>query len=333
MSRMLFHSSRTTRCEASYRVPGDAIHLRTNDPRILLLADRIWDRVPRGAPSALPAATPLAFAIDVFPAGDDMPPPSPLVERWRVGTDQAELSVDGGQLHVRIDGVAGQLVGRVSAALVACQGADVARLLLETPAAALLARRGYGALHAGAVVGPVGAVVIRGSAGAGKSTLVAAAYRSGLSVLGDESVLVARHDPDDLLCAIRDVTLLPDSRRILGLDDAGTVPAGGTEDKRRLDLFSSSTPAARRARRAATVVLGSRNGGAARIEPLTPEAFLREFRQGEIAQEQQWSRTPEHIAEHWSRNGAFRLSGAADLAGAVALLMHLVSRPAAAGPA
>jgi hypothetical protein len=126
--------------------------------------------------------------------------------------------------------------------------------------------------------------------------------------------------------------VLPDASRFLGLDDALTAPAGGPEDKRRLDLFSSSTPAARRARRVATVLLGSRNGGPARLEPLTPETCLREFRRGEIAQEQ-WSGTPEHIAEHWSRSGAYRLSGAADLGAAVALLTDLVSLPAVARPA
>jgi hypothetical protein len=145
-------------------------------------------------------------------------------------------------------------------------------------------------------------------------------------------VLAARTDPDELLAAVRDVTVLPDARRLLGLDDVLTAPAGGIERKRRLDLFSSSTPAVRRARRVATVLLGSRHGGAARLEPLTSEAFVREFRQGEIVQEQ-WSGTPEHIAEHWSRNGAYRLSGAADLVGAVALLADLVSQPAAARPA
>jgi hypothetical protein len=275
----------------------------------------------------------LVFEIEVSPAGDDMPPAQPLEERWSVGTDHAELSVGEGLLRARIDGARGNLVGRVSAGLVMHEPALVARLLLETPAAALLARRGYGALHAGAVVGPGGAVVIRGSAGAGKSTLVAAAHQAGLSVLGDESVLAARNDPDELLCAIRDVTLLPDARRLLGIDDARTTPAGGTEGKRRVDLFSSSTPAVRHARRVATVVLGSRNGGPARLEPLAPETFLREFRDGQIAQEQQWSGTPAHVAEHWSRNGAYRLSGTADLVGAVALLTDLVASVAAAWPA
>jgi hypothetical protein len=162
--------------------------------------------------------------------------------------------------------------------------------------------------------------------------LVAAAHRSGLSVLGDESVLAARNDPDDLLCAVRDVTLLPDARRLLGIDDSLTTPVGGTEGKRRVDLFSSSTPAVRSARRVATVVLGSRNGPA-RLEALTPDAFLREFRRGEIVQEQQWSGTPGNVAEHWSQNGAYRLSGAADLVGAVALLTDLVARAAMVWPA
>ena len=333
MLRSLLRSNRTTRHEASYVVPRDAIRLRTNDPRILALADRLWDQAPAGVGAARRVPAPLALAIEVFPADEDAPLPSSLEERWSVGRGDAELSLGDDHLHARIDGAGAQLVGRVSAAMVARRPSDVARLLLETPAAALLARRGYGALHAGAVVGAGGAVVIRGSAGGGKSTLVAAAHRSGLNVLGDESVLVARNSPDDLLCAVRDVTLLPDAWRLFDLDDSLTTPMYGTEGKRRLDLFSSSTPARRRARRVATVLLGSRNDGPARLEPLAPETFLREFRRGEIAQEQQWSGTPEHIAEHWSRRGAYRLSGAADLAGAVALLTDLVSQPAAARPA
>ena len=318
--------------DTSYVVPRDVIRLQTNDPRILALADRLWDRAPAGTGVARRVPAPLGFAIEVAAGENDPRAPRRLEERWSTGTDYAELSV-GDDVRVRIDGARGQAVGRVSARLLADQPSQVARLLLETPAAALLARRGYCVLHAGAVTGAGGAVVIRGSPGAGKSTLVAAAYRSGLDVLGDESVLAARSDPDELLAAVRDITMLPETRRMLGFDDFHTVPTGGSEGKRRLDLFSSSSPAVRRGRRVATVLVGLRNGGPARLEPLTPEAFRREFRQGEIPQEQEWSGTPESVAEHWSRNGAYRLSGTADLAGAVALLANLVSRPAAARPA
>ncbi len=293
-------------CEAAYVLPRDAIRLRTDDPRIVSLADRLWDRALDGAPRDRPERTPIALTIDVSPAEAGTP--------LRVGE----------QLWARIDCARGTLDARVASALVAERPSLVARLLLETPTGALLARRAYGVVHAGAVVGTAGAVVIRGAPGAGKSTLVAALHRAGLGVLGDETVLVARHDPDELLAAVRDVTLLPSAARLLDLEDAVTATGHGTEEKYRLDLFASSAPAARRARRAAAVLLGPRNGGPARLEPLAPSEFLEEFRHGEIQQER-WSGTPQHIAAHWSQRNAYRLSGAANLGGAVSLLLGLVA--------
>jgi hypothetical protein len=147
-----------------------------------------------------------------------------------------------------------------------------------------------------------------------------------LECSGDETVLVARENPDDLLAAVRDVTLLPDAAELLKLQ-AELVPASTRpEEKLRLDLFPSSSPAARRARRIATVVLGARNSGPARLEPLNADAFMEEFGRGDIAQEQ-WSGTPKNIASYWARTGAYRLSGAADLRGAVGLLSELVEHP------
>ena len=330
MSRTLSSSPpRTLRHEASYSLPRDVIRVVTNDPRILLLADRLWDRASRVAVAARQVPAPLALAIEVSAGDEALGIPAHLDERWSVATDDAELSI-GDHLHARIECAQGRFVGRVSAALISDHPDLVTRLLLEAPAATLLARRSYAVIHAGAVAGPAGAVVIRGAPGAGKSTVVAAAHQAGLRVLGDESMLVSRSDPDDLLSAVRDLTLLPGAARMLGLEAATTATRAGGEDKRRLDLFSSSTPLARRARRVATVLLGPRNGGPARLEPLTPESFLEEFRLGAIAQER-WSGTPEHIAVHWSRRRAYRLSGAADLAGAIELLASLVTPLAAVG--
>ena len=145
----LFHSNSAPRREASYVLPRDAIHLGTNDLRLLALADRLWDRASAGSgpDGGVPAS--LAFTIDVLPAADDPPPVEPLEERWNIGTDIVELAI-GDHLHARIDCGRGSLAGRVSAGLIAEQPSLVARLLLETPAAVLLARRGYGVLHAGA---------------------------------------------------------------------------------------------------------------------------------------------------------------------------------------
>jgi hypothetical protein len=74
------------------------------------------------------------------------------------------------------------------------------------------------------------------------------------------------------------------------------------------------------------VLLGRRDGPA-RLEPLDPPAFQREFRAGAI-REESWGDVPPGVAEHWSRIGAYRLTGAADLAAAVDLVAHLAGHHA-----
>jgi hypothetical protein len=200
----------------------------------------------------------------------------------------------------------------------------LARTLLEAPAAVLLARRGWRALHAGAVRGPKGAVVVRGGSGAGKSTLVAAAHVSGLNVLGDESLLVSRADPDDLASSVRELTLREDSATLLGLL-SNTEPAfSGGEAKLRVDLFALSRPASRAAGRVSTLLLGPRAPGPARLVPLSPSEFLEEFARGEIPQEDVDGGAGA-IARAWAGAGGMRLDGASDLQGAVALLKELVT--------
>ena len=193
---------------------------------------------------------------------------------------------------------------------------------VEAPAAVLLGRRGWQVLHAGAVVGPRGAVVVRGPSGAGKSTLVAAAHRAGLGVLGDESLFVSRDDPDSLSASVRDLALREDSARLLGIFDATEPAFTGREKKRRIDLFGGSAPPNRRASRAATVLLGPRKPGPARLAPLKGVAFLDAFRSGAIPQERPGD--PDAIANAWAAEG-WLLSGASDLDGAVRLLEDFVT--------
>jgi hypothetical protein len=313
--------------ESVYRVSPDLIVLRTNDARLSALADRLWFRASRA--QRVPAATPIILTIRVESRSRRWP--EQLKERWRVEPDRAELTV-GSWLRARIDFRRARLAARIASSLPELEPGLIARLLLETPSAALLARRAYAVVHAAAIVGPAGAVVIRGAPGAGKSTLAAAAFQAGLDILGDETVLVSRSDPDELLAAVRDLALLPSSTRLLGLQGAVTSTTPSKERKDRFDLLSSSHPGTRRVQRVATVLLGSRSPGPARLERLEPEVFVREFQRGAIPQER-WSGTPDYIAERWSRGQAYGLNGSEDLAGAVELLRGLVSAPAVANRA
>jgi hypothetical protein len=292
------------------------------------LADRLWTRAARDAhiEHRIPAALSLTIEVHSTPDAHRL---APVEERWIVEPTQVEVSV-GSELHARIDRPAGRMVARVSDRFVTDRPSFVARLLLETAVAVMLTHRAYAVLHAGAVVGPAGAVVVRGAAGAGKSTLIAAAYRGGFGTLGDETILAARDDPDDLLAAVREVTLVPDAARLLGLSHVlAPVRAGPNRElKERLDLLDESSPGRRHARRAATIVLGPRNAPVARLEPLSPDEFLRAFGQGDIVQER-WSGTPPAIAAAWAERDVYRLSGTRDLTGALALLRNLVALPAA----
>jgi hypothetical protein len=297
-------------------VPRDRIEIAADDPLLLALADRVWL-------SGLPAtrAAPWRHAslrITIETRAHPVPATVrlDLEEHWMLGPDWAEVRL-ADVLAVEMDTVNGRATGWVRDGFAAAHPGLAARLLLEVPSAVLLERRGYLAVHGGAVAGPGGAVVIRGAAGAGKSTLIAAACLAGLDVLGDESILVARDDPDELLAAIREISLEADTVALLDLGHA-VVPAA--RGKARWDLNpAAATP--RSCRRAATVVLGPRPGPA-RLDRLDAEAFRREFRLGAI-REEQWGGMPALVADAWARAGSYRLSGTDDLPGAVRLLADL----------
>jgi hypothetical protein len=277
----------------------------------LALAETLWEPGAEGGPA------PIRFDVAVH-AG---PAAGPLPERelvWTRRSDGWQLAL-GDLLRVRIGLEQARVSAEVSRGLLAGSPTLAARYLLEAPATALLSRRRWQILHAAAVVGPRGAVVIRGGPGAGKSTLAAALAREGLSVLADESLLVAREDPEDLAAGVRDLTLLPDGAELLGLLDRTEPAFTGGEGKRRVDLWTGTSPAARRARLAAAVLLGDRDRTPAVLVPLKAEAFAAAFRDGEIPQERDGA-DPDAVARAWGARGGFRLDGARDLAGALRLL-------------
>lgn len=297
--------------------PRDRLVLTSDDLSPLALAEKLWDDAPGfdGGPA------PIRFEVGVRPG----PPAGGVPERdlaWTRDDDGWELAL-GDLLHARIDFAGARVEARVSRWLLSADPALAARYLFEAPAAALLSRRKWQALHAAAVVGPRGALVIRGAPGAGKSTLAAALAERGFSILADESLLVAREDPEDLAAAVRDLTLRDDAARFLGVLDRTRPAFSGGEPKRRIDLFPESAPGARRARLAAVVLLGDRGRTPPALVPLSAEAFAAAFRDGEIPQERDGA-DPCHVGRAWGVRGGFRLDGARDLAGAVSLLAERV---------
>lgn len=302
----------------SFAVPGDAILLESNDGRVLRLAEKLWERVEGG--SANGGA--IDLCVTVRPGRAAGPVPDRQLA-WELGENVYAASI-GSSLELRIDLANARVHAEVSAGLLEAAPSFVARTLLEAPVAVLLCRRGFTVLHAGAVVGPRGAVVLRGAGGAGKSTLVAAAWRAGLNVLADESLLVSRRDAGLLAASVRELTLLPDAERLLGLEGATEEAFAGGEAKRRLDLLPGSSPQRRVARRVATLLLGERSPGPARLVPLGLEEFREAFREGEIPQER-LSGDPDAVAEAWAGRDSWRLDGAVDLTGAVGILGRLVA--------
>ncbi len=323
-----------------YAPPGDLLRLTSDEPLVFELAGRLWEPAPADA-------TGDAIGMEILreggPMAGDAPRsiagPSYSFEedlRWVHEARRFQCEVPG-TLHVTIDFATAHIAARMApplslllsqkSSLLSSSSSSLdsflARTLLEAPAAVLLGRRGWQVLHAGAVVGPRGAAVVRGPSGAGKSTLVAAAHRAGLGVLGDESVFVSRRDPDALAASVRDLALREDSARLLGIFEATEPAFTGREVKRRVDLFNGSGPHDRLARRAAAVLLGPREPGPARLTPLTGHAFVEAFRAGEIPQERSPG-DPDGVARSWAADG-WLLSGASDLDGAVRLLKGLVT--------
>lgn len=302
--------------DAWYEVPDAGLHVSANDPRVLALADQLFCRSEGGRCD-------LALAIRVDPVRVGS-----FRERdiaWDLSPLRFVVSI-GTCLSAVIDLPTRSVDAHVGADALGADPALVARTLLEAPVAVLLARGRYTVLHAGAAVGPRGAVVLRGSSGAGKSTLTAALWRAGFRVLGDETILVHRTDPDLLVSSVRDLTVLPDSARLLGIEARTSAAFVGGEDKRRVDLFSASHPDQRVARRRATVLLGPRVPGPARLVPIHGAEFRAEFRLGEVAEERKLS-DPDEPAAHWDGHETYRLLGAEDLEGAVTLITDLVGRP------
>ena len=300
-----------------YRAGRDLVRLEAAEPAVRGPAASLWAEVP----DTDARADELRLRIEGNDAAVEGDPEEEL--RWEVSDDETRLVAPGIEMTVRPR--KRRASATVARALVELRPALVARLLLEAPVTAMKMVT-MQLLHAGAVVGPAGAAVVRGAAGAGKSTLVAACRAAGLGFLGDESLLVDRDDADRLEATLRDLVLTPESARLLGLTAASAPTLSGGERKRRVPLPEPLVPADRLARRVATVLLGPREPGPARLVPISGAAFLESFAAGEIPQERMYGGDPAAIARAWAGRETYLLTGAADLGGAVDQIRDLVHR-------
>lgn len=298
-----------------YLAGNDEVLLDAPDESLRELASSLWVETDRDSRSA----TGLSLSIAVTFADVSTDPEEAL--SWTVSSEETRLEAPGVRMTVRPR--QRRASATVARSLVTTRPDTVTRLLLEAPVTAMKMVR-MQLLHAGAVVGPAGAAVLRGAAGAGKSTLVAACRSAGLGFLGDESLLVDRASPDRLEATLRDLVVTPETSRLLGLDEASIPAYSGGERKRRLPLPEPRIPSDRVAARVATVLLGPREPGPARLEPLSGAPFLEAFAAGEIPQERLYGGEPEAIARAWDGDGTWLLLGAADLAGAVDRIRDLV---------
>jgi hypothetical protein len=243
-----------------------------------------------------------------------------IAERWTGAPPRLTVRF-GDMLETALDVDEAVIDGWVRDSLVRDHRSVAGRLLVEAPLAAVRAGQGWQVVHAATVVGPAGAVVVRGPADSGKSTLAAAACKAGLEVLGDESILVRRPDHTHVVAAVREVLVDRTTAAALDLTGRWTETTGG-ERKLRLDL--PPIPVSRRsATHVATVLLGARDqSGGAGLTRLEPGELETLFPAGEIPQER-WYGSLEALVRDWAHRPAYRLDGAVDLDGAVEMLARL----------
>ena len=245
--------------QRGYAPPRDHVVLTTGDLRLFDLAARLWSKGDPG-PSVL------EFRLDVLPSGA----PPAQAERevvWQHAEKAYRVTIPGPSRRRdrprRRPASAAQSLPAFSTPSPRSRPAVPSR---RPPPSSSPAAAGRSFTRAPST-GPRGAAVLRGGAGAGKSTLVGAAFASGLGVLADESLLVARDDACDLSAAVRDLTLRPDAAALLGLVSRTRFAFTGGEPKRRLDLFEGSRPALRRASLVAPILLGDRDADAGGSRP------------------------------------------------------------------
>jgi HPr Serine kinase C-terminal domain len=140
------------------------------------------------------------------------------------------------------------------------------RVLLSRVLPVVAIARGYEALHAAAVLTPVGVVAVAGASGAGKSTLAAELVRRGHGLVGDD-VLVVGRGPEGVIGfpGGAHLSLAPGDESGLGAEVLGEL--GGK-------LWAVVADAAREPAPVAAVVLLERDAGPVEAEELPASPLM-----------------------------------------------------------
>jgi hypothetical protein len=171
----------------------------------------------------------LTFGSD-FPCSEIPEAEGDVDVRLRYGDvppgDEA-VSIDGGTLVFRVDGVADYMVvdGREVVIRPATGGieGDVRLWLFGSIFAALLHGRGILPLHASGIETDAGAVLFAGHSGIGKSTLAAAFGRRGFRIVTDDvsGIRLGEGGAPEVLPGIARLKLHADTLTTLGIDPRG----------------------------------------------------------------------------------------------------------------
>lgn len=156
-----------------------------------------------------------------------------------------------------------------------CAAATVRSFLLGSPLTALLHQRGALVLHAAAMAGGRGAVLIAGHSGAGKSTTVATLMRRGHRVLADDAAAVVSDAGGGLTVhpGFPQINLWRDALDRLGESGEAMPRARERIDKYQWPIGGSFIDVPQRP--AHLVILGLSNEAGVRSEPVVHrDAFL-----------------------------------------------------------
>lgn len=223
------------------------------------LAAELWSADETGVEAPVGPGPPPASALGIVVADG---PGQRLLHDWR---PHADLVLDRG---------AGRIVGRLGGAG-RLASSDLARPLQRLLAPPLL-DRGLVAAHA-AVVGEDGrAVLLAGPSGAGKSTTALACLGAGLDYLGDDTVMLGMAEGRVTAHSLYSTCVVrPGPATLRGPLARCPVRRAAGEPKAVFRLHGAAAGLPRSARVVAALLPAVDPGGATRLGPAGPGAFLR----------------------------------------------------------